>query len=227
MTIQCIAFDLDDTLWACQPVIQRAEKQFYEWLKEVYPNLCDKYSEEQLIEHRIAFMHAALDYRHDLTYLRKQWLKTLADEEGVDYSRIDEAFQVFWLARNEVTFYDGTLDILKHLSKHYSLGVISNGNADVHHIGVGHLFDFTLSSETAGVAKPDKAIFHQAQQLAGVDLDEMIYVGDDPKRDIIGAQNAGIKAIWFNPTLKPWPGGPAPFAVIQHLAALEDIIKRA
>ena len=222
MTIKCIAFDLDDTLWECHPVILRAEKKFYDWLKSYYPKLTDKYSESALIQHRIAFMQAQTDKLHDLTHLRKRWLKILADEVGYDYSYVDNGFEVFWLARNEVTFFDGTLDILEELSDHYSLGVISNGNADVNHIGVGHLFDFTLSSESAGVSKPHQDIFNQALALAKTKNHETAYVGDDPKRDVLGAHGAGLHAIWFNPILKAWPGGRTPTAVIQHLNQLHD-----
>jgi len=226
MTIRCIAFDLDDTLWECQPVIERAEARYYAWLQSVYPKICEKYSAEELVEHRMSFMRTLPEYRHNLTYLRKHWMKSLMDEFGYDYDQIDAGFDVFWLARNEVTFYDGSLENLQSLATRYSLGVISNGNADVHHIGVGHLFDFVISSEKAGVAKPHADIFHQALKLANVAKHEAVYVGDDPERDIVGAQQAGMKAIWFNPKLKPWPGGLAPYAVIQHLDELEDIITR-
>ncbi len=228
MTIRCIAFDLDDTLWECHPVIERAEHRFYEWLELYYPKISQKYSEAELIKHRMAFMRSHPDNRHDLTYLRKAWMMQLAEEVGYDLNQdksfIGNGFEIFWLARNEVTFFDGTLDLLDQLSSRYSLGVISNGNADVHHIGVGHLFDFVLSSETAGVAKPHPDIFEQALGLSNTEKHETVYVGDDPKRDILGAHGAGIHAIWFNPSLKPWPGGQTPTAVIQHLNQLEDKI---
>ncbi len=228
MTIQCIAFDLDDTLWECHPVIMRAEHRFYKWLQAYYPNISQKYSEAELVTHRMAFMQSHPDNRHDLTYLRKHWMMQLANEVDQklkhDDSFIENGFEVFWLARNEVTFFDDTLDILEQLSKRYSLGVISNGNADVHHIGIGHLFDFVLSSETAGVSKPHPNIFEQALNLSSATKEETVYVGDDPKRDIIGAHSAGIHAIWFNPKLTPWPGGKTPTAVIQHLNQLEEKI---
>lgn len=229
MTIRCIAFDLDDTLWECHPVIERAEHQFYKWLQSYYPKISQKYSEADLITHRMAFMHAHPHKRHDLTYLRKQWMVQLADEVSINLKNetdfIETGFNVFWLARNDVTFYDDTLKILEQLSQRYSLGVISNGNADVHHIGVGHLFDFVLSSETAGVAKPDPDIFRQALKLSKTKKHETVYVGDDAKRDILGAHGVGIHAIWFNPKLTPWSGGRTPTAVIQHLNQLEDKIK--
>lgn len=222
MTIRCIAFDLDDTLWACHPIILRAEQHFYAWLKLYYPKICQKYSCEALIQHRTKFMRLHAECAHDVTALRKNWMKQLAKEFAYDNSMIEPGFKVFWLARNEVTFFDGTLDILHDLSTRYQLGVISNGNADVNHIGVGHLFDFVLSSEKAGVAKPHQDIFNQAIQLADVQASEIVYVGDDPKRDVLGALSAGLHAIWFNPTLQEWPGGRTPSAVIQHLEKLES-----
>lgn len=224
MTIRCIAFDLDDTLWECHPIIKRAEQRFYDWLKIVYPKICQKYSEVALIQHRMAYMQSQADLHYDLTTLRKSWMRILADEFGYDHMLAKSGFEVFWLARNEVTFFEGTLSILEDLASRYSLGVITNGNADVNHIGVGHLFDFTLSSEAAGVSKPHPDIFHQAIKLSKFDLNETIYVGDDPKRDVIGAQEAGIKAIWFNPKKLAWLEKDAPFAVINHLTELEDKI---
>ena len=228
MSIRCIAFDLDDTLWECHPVIERAEHHFYEWLQSYYPKISQKYSEAELIAHRMAFMQSHPNKRHDLTYLRKRWMKQLADELEYDlkYDKnfIENGFEVFWLARNKVTFFDGTLTRLEELSARYLLGVISNGNADVNHIGVGHLFDFVLSSEAAGVSKPHPDIFDQALSLSNTEKHETVYVGDDPERDILGAHSAGIHAIWFNPSLKPWPGGQTPTAVIQHLDQLEDKI---
>lgn len=227
MTIQCIAFDLDDTLWACHPVIKHAEQCFYDWLKSYYPKICQKYSSDALIQHRTEFIYAHSELSHDMTALRKNWMQKLADEVGYisDDDFIETGFNVFWQARNEVTFFDDTLDILDDLSKRYSLGVISNGNADVNHIGIGHLFDFILSSEKAGVAKPHQDIFHQAVKLADVNSNSIVYVGDDPKRDILGALSSGLHAVWFNPSLQPWPGGKTPTAVIQHLNELENQIQ--
>ena len=166
-------------------------------------------------------MKAQQENLHDLTLLRKNWMKLLATEVGYDHNFVDTGFEVFWLARNKVTFFDNTLDILNDLATRFSLGVISNGNADVNHIGVGHLFNFSLSSEQAGVSKPDKAIFDQALALADTKAHETVYVGDNPKNDILGAHGAGIHAIWFNPRLEAWPGGKTPTAVIRHLSELE------
>jgi putative hydrolase of the HAD superfamily len=224
MTIRCIAFDLDDTLWACRPVIERAEQRFYAWLEEHYPAIPACYTPAELIRNRVAYMQKYPELHYNLTYLRKSWLAVLAQEQGYPAELVEPGFEVFWLARNEVTFFEGTLEILHTLAQRFVLGVISNGNASVHHIGVGHLFQFVHSAEEAGVAKPHPVIFQQALAKAGIPPQQAVYVGDDPVRDIQGAKEAGLRTVWFNPRQQEWTGEQAPDATITHLAELEAAI---
>ena len=225
MTIRCIAFDLDDTLWACHPVIQRAEKKHYNWLAEHYPALTQRYCFDDFMQSRDAFMTNNPELVYDLTQLRKNWLRGFADEFGYDDEMVENAFQVFWLARNEVEFYEGALELLEELSQDFLLGVISNGNADVHHIGVGNLFDFTVSAREAGVAKPHPDIFNLALDKAGVTANEAVYIGDDPIRDIQGANQAGWHSIWYNPSAEKWQGNSSPSQIITNLSEIKTKIK--
>lgn len=233
MTIKCIAFDLDNTLWDCDSLIINAEKYFYKWLSDTCPKITNRMSESKLVAHRMEYMQAKPELHHNLTKLRKLWMSQIFDEyvsdEVVDKETfnaefIETGFHVFWHQRNNVVFYDGVLEMLDKLSSNYSLGVITNGNADVNYIGVGDYFDFTMSSEKAGIAKPHEDIFYKAMQLSDHSFDETVYVGDDPTCDVIGPQKLGIQAIWYNPNLKPWPAGKTPAAIFQHHDELEDKI---
>ena len=226
MTIRCIAFDLDDTLWACKPVIERAEQRFYAWLQAHYPRITQRYSPEQLVKKRMNYMQQYPELHYNLTRLRQDWLALLAAEHDYPPALVEQGFAVFWLARNEVTFFEGALAVLEALSARFSLGVISNGNASVHHIGVGHLFQFVHSAAEAGVAKPHPAIFHQALAQVGIAPHQAVYVGDDPVRDIQGAASAGLRTVWFNPEGQAWPGGQEPDAVIENHAQLETVITK-
>lgn len=224
MPIRCIVFDLDDTLWPVKPVIQRAEQHFYAWLQQHCPRITAQYAPLELIQHRMNYMQQYPELHYNLTVLRKNWLATLAQAHAYPDTLVDAGFDVFWLARNQVTFYEGALATLESLSARFLLGVISNGNANVYHIGIGHLFQFAHSSAEAGVAKPHPAIFHQALARVGIAPQQAVYVGDDPVRDIQGAANAGLRTVWFNPERQAWPGGRAPDATIHHLAQLEAVI---
>ena len=52
--------------------------------------------------------------------------------------------------------------------------------------------DFVVSSEEAGIEKPDGKIFLLALEKLGMSKDEVIIIGDSLKRDIVGAENFGV-----------------------------------
>jgi len=226
MTIRCITFDLDDTLWECKPVIIRAEQRFYDWLSQHYPKITERYSFDQMLTHRMAYMKARPELHHDLTRLRKLWLASLADDAHYDQSLVEQGFRVFWLARNEVEFYHGAIDILEQLAKEYTLGVITNGNADVNHIGVGDLFSFSVHAEEAGAAKPHPDIFQLALKKANLPPQQVLHIGDDPDKDVRGAKKAGMLAIWVNFSNTSWEGEYPPDAIVTRLNELESTIKQ-
>jgi putative hydrolase of the HAD superfamily len=221
MSIKCITFDLDDTLWACAPVLRRAEKICYNWLAKYYPKITTNYSEQQLFESRLQYMHTHPEQAFNLTLIRIDWLTQLADEFSYPAQMAEDAFQVFWLARNKVTLFAGALESLEQLATNFSLGTISNGNADVNHIGLGEYFDFSVNVNDAGVAKPEPEIFHYALQQAGCNADEILHIGDHPHQDVLGALNAGLFAIWYNPEREVWLEDKKPTAIIQNLDEIE------
>ncbi len=225
MAIRCVAFDLDDTFWDCRAVIAHAEQQLYQWLQANHPAISREYSLKALITHRQDFATCHPELHHDLGALRLTWLQTLAREHGQNSTMAQAAYEKFFIARNQVTFFPEVLETLNRLHGSYRLGVISNGNADVHHIGIGHFFHFVLHSAEAGISKPDPLIFHQALARAGVSVDEMVYVGDDPEKDIIGACRAGLRTIWYNPRSQEIPERVFPDAVMTNFAELDKLLQ--
>ncbi len=102
---------------------------------------------------------------------------------------------------------------------------LSNGNADVHQMGLGHYFHATVSAREAGVPKPDARIFHQAAMAAGVGPDQVLHIGDDAHLDTQGAMQAGLQAVWLNRAGSDWPLGSAqPHATVASLHALPELL---
>lgn len=227
--IECITFDLDDTLWDCMPVILNAEKRFYYWLGHHYPEITQCYKPDAIIEHRMAFIrhyseqHPEL--KHNLTHLRKQWMRELATPFNINDDWIENGFNVFWLARNEVTLFSGVEQFLEQLKQRYTLGAITDGNADVTLCGLGDYFDFTIHAEEVGVSKPEPAIFEKAIQMADTDASQIIHIGDHPTRDILGALSMNMRTIWVNLKQQEWPHSNAtPCATIETLDTLTHTI---
>lgn len=224
MSIRCITFDLDDTLWDCAPVLEAAERVLYAWLEEHYPRITAHLDLEGMFRDRRAFALRHPELLHDMTLLRKEWLAEHASRHGYPDELIDHAFQVFWEHRNRVDLYAEVATLLPTLKARYRIGAITNGNADVTHIGIDHYFHFVTTSAAAGASKPAPEIFHAALAAAGVAPEHAVHVGDDPRTDILGAGAVGMRTVWFNPGLKPWPGGRLPDAVIRELGELEGVL---
>ena len=71
--------------------------------------------------------------------------------------------------------------------------------------GLNPYFSNVIISEDVGINKPDRKIFEHAINKASARIEESIMIGDSLEADIRGAQNFGMKAIFFNPLNKAQP----------------------
>jgi putative hydrolase of the HAD superfamily len=208
--VQAIIFDLDDTLWEVGPVIVRAEHAMLAFLAERYPRVLERHTLDSMrdVRARMALEHPAM--RHDFTWLRLESLRHHARDAGYPESMAQEAFEVFYRTRNEVTLYDDVLPALEQLSVRFRLFAISNGNADLATIGLARFFEHALAAREAGVLKPDPRIFELLLQRAGLGTGQVVHVGDDALADVEGARRAGVTPVWLNRRGRDWPAAASP-----------------
>ena len=195
---QALLFDLDDTMWPIGPVIAAAETGWHTWLAERAPAVTGKYSVEALRALRLSLLEKQPELTADLYRLRRVALEAVFAETGADAAHIEGAMQHFNVLRNDVTLFDDVAPVLAELRGMLRLGVITNGNADLEVIGLHHHFEVALSSARFGRAKPDPSIFLSACEAMGVTPQDAVYVGDDLRLDVLGAQAAGMRAVWMN-----------------------------
>ena len=226
MTIELITFDLDDTLWDTAPVIVSAEAVLREWLVTHAPKVgALDVAAFQAVRQQVLSDEPQL--RHRISALRRRILFHALQGEGYANaaSLADDAFEVFIEARHALQVFPQAEPTLIALARDYALGVVTNGNADVRRIGLGHHFKFVLCAADIGIAKPDARLFHEALLRGGVAAGAAVHVGDHPGDDIAGAQLAGLRAVWFNPGGKHWDGDKAPDAEIGCLSELPVVLK--
>ncbi len=203
--MRAIAFDLDNTLWDVEPVLARAEARLHAWLAEHAPRITAALTAADMRAAREALARREPHNAHDFTYLRTAALAGHAREHGYDAALAGRAFEVFLAARCEVDLYADVLPGLARLGQRYRLGSLSNGNADLGRIGLGHLFRVSLNARQIGAAKPDPRTFMRLAQELGVTPGELLYVGDDPLLDVRAARRAGLRSAWMNRTGHSWP----------------------
>lgn len=222
--IRLLTLDLDDTLWAIEPVIARAEKKLHEWLAENAPQAARKFTAEGIRKLRgeAEKLFPALD--NDITALRRKSIEMALLRSGENPDLEAEAFEVFWAARNDVELYPEVEGALAWLKENFTIAAVSNGNADVTSMPLREYFDFSLSARDAGVMKPAAEIFHKACAMAGCKPRNALHAGDDILCDVIGAHKAGLHAAWINRDAADWHSRqPEPSERYLHVGNLEEL----
>jgi putative hydrolase of the HAD superfamily len=85
-------------------------------------------------------------------------------------------------------------------------------------------FHHLTFSDEVGVRKPAAEIFRIALGALGVPADEAVHVGDDPRLDVEGARNAGLRVVQVVAAGRE-SGPPDPDLVIEGLGALPEAIE--
>ena len=92
--------------------------------------------------------------------------------------------------------------LLKTLAAGHRLGVVSNIWADKRHwlgrfeaCGILALFEVLVFSSDGPHVKPAPALFQRALDALGLNPGRVLFVGDDPLRDIAGAAALGMPTL--------------------------------
>lgn len=132
------------------------------------------------------------------------WLKLSgAKDENLKeiYSRLWERHRQknLWSLVDEAATH--TLSSLKN--RGYRLGVISNSDGNLAKLlqdcGLAKFFEVIIDSSQVGFRKPDPAIFEFAVKEMKSSREESLFVGDSYEIDVLGAENAGLTAILYDP----------------------------
>lgn len=226
--IRAITLDLDDTLWEIGPVIRRAEAMLWQWLAEHYPRIPERWNAQDVVTLRVSMFEEFPHMAHDFRFMRKTALERIALDSGYSADLVEPAFCVFDDARNEVELYPEVVDELAWLAERFVVIAITNGNANLHAIGIAEQFDDIITSVKIGVAKPARRIFDAAIKRAGVSPGETLHVGDDAESDIQGARDAGMRTVWVNRNSAQWPSHlDAPDATVESMSGVRELLQSA
>ena len=118
-----------------------------------------------------------------------------------------------------------TMSTLIHLkARGYHLGVISNGITIKQYeklvrLGLHHFFHSVITSQEAGVEKPDIAIFELAMKTMGCKAENYVMIGNSFNDDVLGAIDAGMSAVFLTTELND-----SERAIIEKRSLKLDII---
>jgi FMN hydrolase / 5-amino-6-(5-phospho-D-ribitylamino)uracil phosphatase len=223
--LRAITLDLDDTLWPVWPAIQRAEAEMHIWLAEHAPATAARYDTLALraLRDQVAREHPAR--LHDLSWLRLASIEQALQSAGDDPALAAGAFEVFLEGRHRVELFDEVETALATLARHFPLMALTNGNADLQRIGLGHHFTGAITARDHGVGKPDARIFQEACRRLGCAPHEVLHVGDDWALDIEGGHAAGLYTAWVRRPGHPDKPAGATAQPWRELQSLDGLVQ--
>lgn len=204
--IEHIFFDLDHTLWDYN-------KSSHETLAELFGHLHLAHSEIELKDFILTF-HKVNDhlwhlYNHgeiDRNYIKTNRFNDILVELDADPNKSEEASRYYLehCSRKPYLLADA-ITALRFLSEKYHLHIITNGFTDsqnnkITSSGIGEFFKVVVTSESMGSKKPSPEIFYYSVEKAGADISSSVMIGDNPKTDIKGAYNIGMRSILYDPS---------------------------
>ena len=225
---EAIFFDLDHTLWDF-------EKNSYATLKE----LVDKYQ-----IHTVAgfeFESFYYNFKNSNRHLWSLYDKNLISQQelrhqrvhltfaglDVDINKYYEAFSTEYihLCSTKGELIEHSIELLEHVFDRYKLLILTNGFEKVQYTkmitsNIFHYFDHVITTEDMNAKKPEPVFFEYALKKAGLKAENVIMVGDTLETDVLGALNAGIDAVYYNPDKTPHK-----HAVTHEVHSLKELLK--
>ena len=128
-----------------------------------------------------------------------QWL----DSFGLaSRGRVEKCIQIYRQHIPDIHLYPGAHTVLTEFSKTDALFLVTDGNKlvqsrKVHALGLSPYFRKIYITHRYGLkaSKPSLICFERIQDLTGVKWNEMVYVGDNPKKDFISIKKQGMLTI--------------------------------
>lgn len=227
---KAVLFDLDDTLFdhmhssrqglvaAIKDHSNLQQAKFLE-VERLYTRLLDEYH-IQVLQGKISLEQARFRRMQELF----EYYEVLAEEQQIEQA-IAQYVASYRLARQPVA---GSLQLLQALHGRVHIAIVTNNitaeqKEKLQECGLEPFVDTLVTSEDVGAIKPDPAIFESALQRIGCSAQEAVMLGDAWSADIIGAQRAGIRAVWLNRTGMDCPD-PALATELQALEPLDTVL---
>lgn len=203
--VKHIFFDLDHTLWDYDKNAQETLLEIYDGL-DVSSTVTWKKFVNTYYDVNDKLWYKYNSKLIDRDHIKKYRFVEIFKKTGIAESRAEES-SLYFMANcsKKPHLIEHAKITLDYLVKKYRLHIITNGFNDVQPLklkssGIESYFDVIVTSETSEARKPEPGIFADALERAKASKTESVMIGDNPKTDIHGARDFGIKTILYDPS---------------------------
>jgi putative hydrolase of the HAD superfamily len=202
--IKAVIFDVDNTLYSFDDAHKIAFAKLLDYVEQNLDISLERFVE--LHEH----FKTAMPQNNSVCHNRLVRFQKILETQNLPlYPHALEMYRIYWDTLVEAAVpSSGALSTLEGLKQRgIRVGIGTDMTARIQFVKLTKLgllpyIDFIVSSEEACAEKPDSKFFSVCVEKAGCEAKECMFVGDSIKKDALGATNAGIVGIWYNPENK-------------------------
>jgi putative hydrolase of the HAD superfamily len=201
--LKAVIFDIDDTLYSYKQANKRAMERMKLFIMMELGIPMEEFEQDY---HRLMQEQLQICGSNAGCHSRAIRFQRMMEERGLPLRYGAQLNDLYWeIMMDEMTPAEGAAQLLDGLRERgIRLGVGSDMTADwqikkLDKLGLLDKLDFIVTSEEAGVEKPELKLFQLCAKKAGCAMEECLFVGDNLKKDVLGALNAGMDAVWVQP----------------------------
>ena len=231
-----LLFDLDNTLvddnenrkYAIKKILNARKEDITEEKLENFIKLDDKYWKDRA-ERKIKDPYEFKTLEEKTTWIRAQRFIMYFNCSFEEAVKINENYINY--LRNSIVPIKNAEEILKYLNKkQYEIYIVTNGPAKpvenkLNSINAKKYIKSIFTAEEAGYMKPHQEFFDKFfKKINNYQKDEMLIIGDELEKDVLGGIQNGIDSCWFNIRNKKNTTGIKPNFEIYDLLELRNIL---
>lgn len=201
--IQAMIFDLDDTLYAYEPLDKKARDKVEKYTCEILGISVEQYRE--------VYAFGRQETKKKLSEVGAGHNRLLYCQKTLEYLGIPpmplslRMYEQYWdTFIQEMKVFSGVKELFNLLqANHIPIVICTDLTAHIQHrkieaLGIAQYIKYLVSSEEAGREKPGKEIFALCLEKLKLPPQHIWYVGDSFHKDVEGAADMGMQAIWFH-----------------------------
>lgn len=178
--VYVVIFDLDDTLYSEKDYVRSGYKKIAQYFR--IPQMADemwsvfgtggKAIDEVLEKHKII-------------------------------EKKSDALHVYRYQKPDIHLYDGVSNMIARISINKKIGIITDGRPEGQRAKLAALGlqvdKVIITDELGGIEfrKPNEISFRLMQKYFNVPFAQMVYIGDNIKKDFVAPERLGMQSIWF------------------------------
>ena len=203
--IKAIVFDLDDTLYDCLHENDKAVDDTVRYVANELLHMDEDVVRKAFEEGRDTVKSQLSEWDMAAQHNRVLYFQKMLELLDVSPFKYDlQVYNYFWdNFLNRISLFPEALKFIDDArALGIKIGICTDMTAHIQfrkidRLGLTDRLDAMITSEEAGVEKPNRRMFDMIAEKLGVKNEEVIYVGDSYKKDVTGAKNAGMTPVWY------------------------------